>query len=136
MFEIEVVINGDYGGFRIIPEIGDYLVNKKNWKVIPETEIANKKNYPIETLIKSEVFGYWPVCDDDDIKLRSHKDLIEAVRSLKDEYNKQKNDGTEKDNSFYYAPIKSFRIEKVQISIEIENYYDGKEKSNVGVNYE
>lgn len=120
--EIELVLNVDFGGFSFDTEMALWLEENCGWTIIAYSEYNYKDKYPITTLIdlKGNTFS----SPNDGVELRSNKDLIQCVRALQvlhenDEYPEK-----------YYGHIHNLKIETVNIHIEIENYYDGKERIN------
>lgn len=122
MFDLEAVINVEFGGFSLSDEMALWLMEEKGWTILDNKEYDYKKKYPVETLL--DVGGNMNIHPDlnDDIKFRSNKDLIECVRHFKvlhknDEYPES-----------YYGKIHDFRVEKIEIKVEIDDYHDGKER--------
>ncbi len=118
IFEIEVVINDDYGGFSFDTEMALWLMENKGWVIEKSYE---KKDYPLNCLIESGL-DYFYTPHRESIALRTHPDLIECVKTLKkfhenDSY-QQKREGH----------IHSLAIKKVSINLEIDEYHDGKER--------
>ncbi len=127
MFEIEVVLNTNYGGFSFDIEMALWLSENRGWKIIPEKEYSYKKDqeYPITTLIDTPWAGdFLHAPHADNIKLRTNKDLIDCVRAI------QKLHTNDDWTTRYYSHINNFTIKKVKINLEVENYLDGKEKLN------
>lgn len=120
MFETEVVINVSFGGFSFDTEMALWLSENRGWNVIPEKKYNYKEKYPITTLI--EMSGDHFFHPNDDFNLRSNKDLIDCVRELQ----------TLHENDSYpesrYGHIHALSIKKLSVHVEIENYYDGKER--------
>jgi hypothetical protein len=122
MFELEAVINVEYGGFSLSDEMALWLVENKKWKLLSNKEYDYKLKYPIETLLDLFKDMHIHPHMNDEIEFRSNKDLIECVRHFKalhknDEYPES-----------YYGKIHTLRIEKIKINVEIDDYYDGKER--------
>jgi hypothetical protein len=120
MIEMELVINVDFGGFSFDTEMALWLSEHRGWTVLPEKKYNYKEKYPINTLV--EMSGDYFYSPNDGIELRSNKDLIDCVRALQilhenDDYPEA-----------YYGHIHNLSIKKVAVHIEIENYYDGKER--------
>jgi hypothetical protein len=121
--EIELVLNTDFGGFHFDNEMASWLKQNRNWTILSEKEYDYKIKHPITTLVEM-TGGYFYSPSRDNIELRSNKDLIECVKFLK---NKHKDDVYPES---YYGYIHDLSIKKVKINIEIEDYYDGKERIN------
>ena len=118
--KLKLVLNTDYGGFSATKEMVDWL-KAKGWTIIPEKNYySSEKKYPLTTIISGS--GYNSFVHYYDIQLRSHPDLIECVRTLQklhenDTWTEQRQNG-----------IYDLSIVEVDISIEIEDYHDGKER--------
>ena len=124
MFELEVVLHTDFGGFSFNEEMATWLQENRNWTILNDEDYDySKKDYPLTTLVKQS-FEYLYSPHSSDIKLRSHQDLIDCVRALKEQH---KND-TYPDK--HYGYIHKLKITSVRLVLEIEDYYDGKERLN------
>lgn len=130
MFELEAVINIDFGGFSLSDEMALWLLENKSWTILDNKEYDYKKKYPVETLL--DLGGDMNIHPDlnSDIKFRSNKDLIECVRYFKKVHEDDKYPES------YYGKIHSLSIKSLKFSVEIEDYYDGKEKIVGRVDYD
>ena len=118
--EIELVLNVDFGGFSFDTEMALWLTENCGWTIISYDQYNYKDKYPITTLI--DLRGDMFCSPNDGVELRSNKDLIQCVRALQILH---KND---KYPDSRIGHIHDLSIKTVKIHIEIENYYDGKER--------
>jgi hypothetical protein len=121
--ELELVLNVDFGGFSFDTEMALWLSENREWIVIKESkyDYKLKDKYSINTLVEmSGNYFYSP--HGDKIELRSNRDLIDCVRAL------QKLHENDSFPDSHYGHIHNFAIKKVTVHVEIENYYDGKER--------
>lgn len=126
--ELEVVINTSFGGFQICCEMALWLFENKGWNIITEAEYDYKKKseYPLNTLVDAKDLKFIYSPHDDSIKFRTHPDLIECVRALKELY-KEESEKYYRDRQ-YSSTIDDLEVETVTITIGVEDYYDGKER--------
>lgn len=122
MFELELVINTEFGGFSLSDEMASWLVENRNWTLVTNKEYNYKKQYPLETLlIACKDMNVHPN-DNSNIEFRSHKDLLDCVRHFKIVHENDKYPDS------YYGHIHELEIEKFKVRVEIEEYHDGKER--------
>lgn len=122
MFETELVLNVDFGGFSFDTEMALWLMENRNWKIISQDDYNYKiKDYPINVLIEHSGDYYFSP-HSGKIELRSNQDLIDCVRAL------QKLHENDSFRDKYYGHIFDLAIKKVRLHLSIEDYYDGKEK--------
>lgn len=131
IFEIDVLINSSFGGFSLNDEIALWLQENRGWEIISRKDYDSTKNYPIKSLLDwHHEYILFPNKEMDDLTMRSHPDIIEAYKAIKKLH--EHDDYPEK----YYGTIHNFSIKRVSVYIDIENYYDGKEKINGWINSE
>lgn len=125
MYELELVINVKFGGFSFNTEMSSWLKDNHNWTILSheEYDYKLKDEYPLTTLIK-HIGDYFYSPHSEKIALRSHPDLIECIRTL------QKIHENDSFREKHYSHIFSLEVRKVKINLEIEDYYDGKERIN------
>lgn len=118
---IEVVLNNAFGGFALNKEMADWLVSNKGWSIIKHKDYDHEMKYPINTLM--ELYGeYVAPSKCNCFEFRTNKELIECIRFFKAKHV----------NSFRER-VNDFKIEKIEIRFDIENYHDGYERCSVDV---
>lgn len=113
MFEIEIVINTEFGGFGFSTHMAMWLIQNRNWKIVDNMDYDIP--YPLETLLNTGTGYYSP--NRDKIDLRAHKDLIDCVKDLKSKYPDDRN-------------LKALKVVKLKVNLEVEDYFDGIERIN------
>lgn len=114
MSEIELVLHTSFGGFHFDTEMALWLSENRGWNIIRYADFDYKErgNYPVNTLLDMNSCFLPP---NDNVGLRSNKDLIDCVRAL------------QAGNNRY---VHRLTIMKVVIHVEIEDYHDGRERVN------
>lgn len=123
VFETEIVLHTDFGGFSFDDEMALWLFENRGWISIKHDDYDYKKKaeLPITTLID---MGHDMHCgvDNESFKLRTHKDVIDCVRAIKERH---KDDPS---NVSYHSHIRKLSIRRISIVVGLENYYDGRER--------
>jgi len=71
---MKIVLNKCYGGFGLSTEAGDYLIEKKGWKIGELIELRDDS--------EQEIWGKYWFPKDDTIDFRTNPDVVEAVEVL------------------------------------------------------
>jgi len=124
LIDLEIVLHTDYGGFCLNDEMALWLVENRGWVIRKNAEYnyKEKNNWPFLHLIDDDFDGIISSPHMDDLKFRSHPDLVSCVKALKELH---KNDT--------YAQrclIHRLTIVKLSVFAEIERYNDGHERIN------
>ncbi len=122
MFELEVVIHDNYGGFSVDDEMALWLIENRGWTLLAENQYDYKKEseLPLTTLVDFHFSNYSP--HQHKIEFRSHLDLLDCVRAIK----KLHEDDDYPDS--IYGHIHSLSIKKIKVHVGVEDYHDGKER--------
>lgn len=134
--QFEIVIHTHFGGFTITDEMAEWLRDNKDWTIFPKERNAREciQEFGLSKIEKSlfkygkdfYFYMYDSNChkleDEYRIKLRTNQDFIDCVRFLQEKY-KDLSYEEERKNK-----IMKLEIKTVKISLEIEDYYDGKER--------
>jgi len=119
VFESEIVIHPEYGGFHIDTEMALWLMENRNWKITDNNDEYIKKDSEFD-LIGSGDYFFAP--KNKEIS-RTNQDLIDCVKAL------QKSHKHDTFSEEYYCYIcKHLEIQKVKVFLEVYDYHDGKEK--------
>ena len=132
--EIEVVINSEYGGFSLDQYMADWLVENKGWSIVDYYNDVKQKDDKFD-LYRMGGGTFYPK-NEVDIDFRTNKDLIECVKFFQDKYKNLTYSERNKMYSDCRCKFFDLKIEKVKITIEIDDYHDGKEKICVSCNTE
>lgn len=118
---LEIVLNVEYGGFSFDTEMALYL-QELGWAVIKAKDYDYKAKYPVNTLIDCGN-DYFTHPDLTSIELRTHPDLIKCVKDLQ-----KLHENDEYLESHYGHIPHNFKVQSLQLEIEIQNYDDGIER--------
>lgn len=122
--EIEVVINTDFGGFRLDEEMALWLIENKNWKVAKYSSEDYDPNGDHDLV---DLNGPYIIPKEDNIAFRTNKDLIECIKYFKDKY-KLADYVQRLEIEKHGGKVFDLKVVKIVIGISIDDYYDGKER--------
>ncbi|MCI0564443.1 MAG: hypothetical protein MN733_38720 [Nitrososphaera sp.] len=115
---LEIIINTAFDGFSLNTEMALWLMENCGWPVDPN-------EYPVKMLFSYGSGDNFFHPRADSIEFRSHKDLVDCVRAIKEIH---KNDAYPEK---YYGHIHGLAVVTVKVNLSVENYHDGKEKINI-----
>lgn len=127
--EMEVVINRAYGGFSVCAEIVQLLIENRGWKVTNDWEEFSKSSDV--TLLYDGGHNSFSHNYRLDMQLRTHKDFIDCVRTLKEQY---KND--DRTQRQLRRGIHDLKIVKAYAELGVEDYNDGHERVTWNTSYD
>ncbi len=135
---MEVILHRAYGGFHITHEMGLWLEENKNWKIIKHSELKNHANDENKNHILIEYPGsrdYLSTFDyhfSNTVEFRSDPDFVNCVKYFQDKYKDVSRFDHKKYHERYYHDLS---IEDICIKLEIEDYNDGYERITYGGGY-
>lgn len=128
---LEVVINTEYGGFSLTKEMAEWLQKEKSWKICADKDLdLNSKEKYDAANREFDLIGWGSYYRETDkwnkIEFRTNAALIECIKFFKKKYKTASY--TQRMHNADISAVCSLKIEVVNISLQIEDYDDGKEK--------